>query len=239
MPADTKLPTDVHAHAQASGAWVYGVFPADFTYRISAGNITAYGATTDERRKGEFEDELERLGFPHVAAAWGSSGTELTTRIYERHPTQADASLNASVIPERILIVVELNCVERYYLALDLHDALPFLEHLATTSAAMAQSVAALHRREERLRREALVAGLAGPLERIARALRVYVETEMLDDILARDDAPPAEEPPAAEESELLAPAALPEPESADDSETMLTDLLRRRARQRKNNTND
>ena len=47
MSAENKLSTDTHAHTLTTGALVYGVFPADFTYRISNGVITAYGATAD------------------------------------------------------------------------------------------------------------------------------------------------------------------------------------------------
>jgi hypothetical protein len=233
MSAENKPSTDTHAHTLTTGALVYGVFPADFTYRISNGVITAYGATADKERSGSFDEELERLGFPHVATAWGVSGTELMARVYERHPAENASSVTA--LPERILIVVALNCVERYYLAPDLHDALPFLAQLAEASAALAQSMTAMHRREERLRREALAGALAGPLEQVARALRSYVATEMLDDALARDELAHESEPPTAESDTTQAG------ESAEDdtSDTLLTDLLRRRSRQRKNNTND
>jgi hypothetical protein len=217
---------------------VYGLFPADFTYRISNGMITAYGATPDKERPGSFDEELERLGFPHVATAWGVSGTELTARVYERHPTESAS--NATPVAERILIVVNLNCVERYYLAPDLHDALPFLAQLAATSAALAQSMNALHQREERLRREALTGGLAAPLEQIAKALRAYMATEMLDDALARDEEPHEHDAPAVPNDTLTSDVHIgdnsPDAETAD---TLLTDLLRRRSRQHKNNTND
>jgi hypothetical protein len=234
MSAENKPPIDIHAHTPPSGAWVHGLFPADFTYRISNGVITAYGATADKERSGSFDEELERLGFPHVATAWGVSGTELMARVYERHP--AENASTVTVVPERILIVVALNCVERYYLAADLHDALPFLAQLAETSAALAQSMTAMHQREERLRREALTGALAGPLEQVARALRSYVATEMLDDALARDEL--AHEPePSATESDT--PQAGEGGAEDDTSDALLTDLLRRRSRQRKNNTND
>ena len=195
MPAENKRPVEAHASAPASEAKVYGLFAADFTYRISGGVITAYGATADKERTGSFDEELERLGFPHVATAWGVSGTESTARVYERHP--AESASHATPVTERILIVVNLNCVERYYLAPDLHDALPFLAQLAATSAALTQSMNALHQREERLRREALTGGLATPLEQIAKALRAYMATEMLDDALARDEEPHEHDTPA------------------------------------------
>jgi hypothetical protein len=238
MSAENKRPVEAHASTQASGPLVYGLFPADFTYRVSNGAITPYGATSDKQSAGSFEEELERLGFPHVATAWGVTGTELAARVYERHPPENGAP--ASSVAERILIVVNLNCVERYYLASDLHDALPFLAQLATTSAALAQSMMALHRREERLRREALTGGLAGPLEQLAKALRAYAATEMLDDALARDDEPHEQDAP------MLPDEALPSDLRLDDNgpdaeatDTLLNDLLRRRSRQRKNNTND
>jgi hypothetical protein len=244
MPAENKPPVEAHAPTPASEAKVYGLFPANFTYRISNGVITAYGATPDKERTGEFDEELDRLGFPHVATAWGVSGTELTARVYERHPPEGGAS--ASPVAERILIVVNLNCVERYYLAPDLHDALPFLAQLAATSAALAQSMNALHQREERLRREALTGGLSAPLEQIAKALRVYMATEMLDDALARDEAPHEHDAPALADDTLTSDLPIgdngdngdngPDAETAD---TLLNDLLRRRSRQRKNNTND
>jgi hypothetical protein len=166
-------------------------------------------------------------------------------RVYERHPEES--APNAPAIPERILIVVSLNCIERYYLAPDLHDALPFLAQLATTSAALAQSMNALHRREERLRREALIAEMGGSLEQAAKALRGYMATEMLDDALARDDVAREPELSSAVHDGLTShlpgdlPGDLPaggESAGADD-EALLTDLLRRRSRQRKNNTND
>jgi hypothetical protein len=217
---------------------VYGLFPAEFTYRISNGAITAYGATADKERTGSFDEELERLGFPHVATAWGVSGTELTARVYERHPDQSAA--NAPAISERILIVVNLNCVERYYLAPDLHDALPFLSQLAATSAALAQSMNALHQREERLRREELTGGLAAPLEQIAKALRAYMATEMLDDALAREEGPHDHDAPALADDTLTSDLHVGDNGSdAETADTLLTDLLRRRSRQRKNNTND
>jgi hypothetical protein len=238
MSADNKPPVEAHTHTPTPGAMVYGVFPAEFTYRISNGAITAYGSTSDKQRLGSFDEELERLGFPHVATAWGVSGTELTARVYERHPPEGGSS--ASPVPERILIVVGLNCVERYYLAPDLHDALPFLAQLASTSAALAQSMTALHQREERLRREAFAGELARPLEQVAKALRTYVATEMLDDALARDEAAHEQEPAAlasdALTTDLHGGCASSE---GDDSDALLTDLLRRRSRQRKNNTND
>jgi hypothetical protein len=241
MSAKNKQSVETHVPTPAAQAWVYGLFPADFTYRISNGSISAYGVTADKQRTGEFEDELERLGFPHVATAWGVSGTELTARVYERHP--AESASNALAIPERILIVVSLNCVERYYLAPDLHDALPFLAQLATTSSALAQSMNAMHRREERLRREALIAEMGGSLEQAAKALRGYVATEMLDDALARDDA--AHEPELSPAMNDALTSHLPgdhpsggESAGADD-DALLTDLLRRRSRQRETNTND
>jgi len=238
MPAENKRPVEAHASAPASEAKVYGLFAADFTYRISNGVITAYGATPDKERTGSFDEELERLGFPHVATAWGVSGTELTARVYERHP--AESASHATPVTERILIVVNLNCVERYYLAPDLHDALPFLAQLAATSAALAQSMNALHQREERLRREALTGGLAAPLEQIAKALRAYMATEMLDDALARDEEPHDHDAPALTDDTLTSDLHLgdngPDAETAD---TLLNDLLRRRSRQHKNNTND
>jgi hypothetical protein len=238
MPAENKRPVEAHASTPASGPLVYGVFPAEFTYRISNGAITAYGATADKERAGSFDEELERLGFPHVATAWGVSGTELAARVYERH-TDESAS-HATPIAERILIVVNLHCIERYYLAPDLHDALPFLAQLATTSAALAQSMNALHQREERLRREALTGGLAAPLEQIAKALRAYMATEMLDDALARDEEPHEHDAPALAGDTLTSDPHIGDigPDS-DSSDTLLTDLLRRRSRQRKNNTND
>jgi hypothetical protein len=238
MPAENKRPVEAHTSTPASEAKVYGLFAADFTYRISSGVITAYGATPDKERTGAFDEELERLGFPHVATAWGVSGTELTARVYERHP--AESALHATPITERILIVVNLNCVERYYLAPDLHDALPFLAQLAATSAALAQSMNALHQREERLRREALTGGLAGPLEQIAKALRAYMATEMLDDALARDEEPHDHDAPALADDTLTSDLHVGDNGSeADTADTLLTDLLRRRSRQRKNNTND
>jgi hypothetical protein len=238
MPAENKRPVETHASTPASEALVYGLFPADFTYRISNGAITAYGATAERELPGSFDEELEGLGFPHVATAWGVSGTELTARVYERHP--AETATHATPIAERILIVVNLNCVERYYLAPDLHDALPFLAQLAATSAALAQSMNALHQREERLRREALTGGLAAPLEQLAKALRAYMTTEMLDDALAREEEPHEHDAPALAGDTLTSDLHVgdngPDPETAD---TLLTDLLRRRSRQRKNNTND
>jgi hypothetical protein len=242
MPAETKRSVEAHAPVPAIQAWVYGLFPAEFTYRIVNGVITAYGATTDKERAGEFDDELERLGFPHVATAWGVSGTELTARVYERHPLEATSS--APLVPERILIVVVLNCVERYYLAPDLHDALPFLAQVAATSSALAQSMTAMHRREERLRREALTGGLAGSLEQAVEALRGYAATEMLDDALARDDVArdeAAHEHEAGQADEALASdhASGESGSEAATADTLLTDLLRHRSRQRKNNTND
>jgi hypothetical protein len=238
MPAENKRPVEAHASTPVSEALVYGLFPAEFTYRISNGAITAYGAMADKERTGSFDEELEGLGFPHVATAWGVSGTELTARVYERHPDQSAA--NAPAISERILIVVNLNCVERYYLAPDLHDALPFLAQLATTSAALAQSLNALHQREERLRREALTGGLAAPLEQIAKALRAYMATEMLDDALARDEEPHEHDAPALADDTLTSDLHIGDNgPDADTSDTLLTDLLRRRSRQRKNNTND
>lgn len=246
MPAENKRPVEAHASTPASGALVYGLFAADFTYRISSGVITAYGATPDKERTGSFDEELERLGFPHVATAWGVSGTELTARVYERHPAESASHATPITeriperIPERILIVVNLNCVERYYLAPDLHDALPFLAQLAATSAALAQSMNALHQREERLRREALTGGLAGSLEHAVKALRAYVATEMLDDALARDEEPHDHDVPALTNDTLTSDLHIgdngPDAETAD---TLLTDLLRRRSRQRKTNTND
>jgi hypothetical protein len=240
MAADNRTPGGAHAHDSAPGPLVYGLFPADFTYRITSGMIAPYEPTTHRRRKGEFDEELERLGFPHPATAWGVSGTELTARIYERHPARAGDPPLSAVVPERILIVVELNCVERYYLAVDLHDALPFLAQLATTSSALAQSITALHQREERLRREALLGGLAGPMEQIVKALRDYVESEMLDDMLAREEATHAQEPPALD-SDVLAQGLQSDQDGPDSAapDSMLTDLLRRRSRQRKNTTND
>jgi hypothetical protein len=216
---------------------VYGVFAAEVTYRISNGAITAYGSTSDKQRLGSFDEELERLGFPHVATAWGVSGTELTARVYERHPPEGGSS--ASPVPERILIVVGLNCVERYYLAPDLHDALPFLAQLASTSVALAQSMTAMHQREERLRREAFAGELARPLEQVAKALRTYVATEMLDDALARDEAAHEQEPAASASDALTTDLHGGASSEGDDSDALLTDLLRRRSRQRKNNTND
>ncbi|HEX3272933.1 MAG TPA: hypothetical protein VHR15_19975 [Ktedonobacterales bacterium] len=238
MPAENKRPVEAHASTPALGPLVYGLFPAEFTYRISNGVITAYGATADKELPGSFEEQLEQAGFPHVATAWGVSGTELTARVYERHP--AESASHATPVAERILIVVNLNCVERYYLAPDLHDALPFLAQVAATSAALAQSMNALHQREERLRREALTGGLAGPLEQIAKALRAYAATEMLDDALAREEEPHNHDAPALAEDTLTSDLHIgdngPDAETAD---TLLTDLLRRRSRQRKNNTND
>jgi hypothetical protein len=245
MSAENKRPVEPHASTPASEALVYGLFPANFTYRISNGVITAYDATPDKERPGSFDEQLEQAGFPHVATAWGVSGTELTARVYERHPAESASHTtpNASPIAERILIVVNLNCVERYYLAPDLHDALPFLAQLAATSAAMAQSMNALHQREERLRREALTAGMAGSLEQAIKALRAYVATEMLDDALARDEEPHEHEAPTLPDGALMSDLHIgdigdngPDAETAD---TLLTDLLRRRSRQRKNNTND
>jgi hypothetical protein len=238
MPAENKRPVEAHASTPASEAKVYGLFPAEFTYRISSGVITAYGATADKERPGSFDEELERLGFPHVATAWGVSGTELTARVYERHPAESPA--NTTPVAERILIVVNLNCVERYYLAPDLHDALPFLAQLAATSAALAQSMNALHQREERLRREALTGGLAGPLEQIAKALRAYMATEMLDDALARDEEPHEHDAPALMDETLTSDLHIGDNgPDAETTDTLLNDLLRRRSRQRKNNTND
>ena len=238
MPAENKRPLEAHASTPSSEAKVYGFFPAEFTYRISNGAISAYGATADKERTGSLEEELEGLGFPHVATAWGVSGTELTARVFERHPTES--ALHATPVAERILIVVNLNCVERYYLAPDLHDALPFLAQLAATSAALAQSMNALHQREERLRREALTGGLAGPLEQIAKALRVYTATEMLDDALARDEEPHEHDASAPPDDTLASDLHVGDNGSeADTADTLLTDLLRRRSRQRKNNTND
>jgi hypothetical protein len=247
MSAENKRPVETHASTPASEAKVYGLFAADFTYRISNGVITAYGATPDKERPGSFDEQLEQAGFPHVATAWGVSGTELTARVYERHP--AESASHATPIAERILIVVNLNCVERYYLAPDLHDALPFLAQLAATSAAMAQSMNALHQREERLRREALTAGMAGPLEQLAKALRAYVATEMLDDALARDEEPHEHNTPALPDATLTSDLHIGDigdigdngdiGPDADTADTLLTDLLRRRSRQRKNNTND
>ena len=244
MSAENKRPVEAHVSTQASEALVYGLFPADFTYRISNGVITAYGATPDKERSGSFEEQLEQAGFPHVATAWGVSGAELTARVYERHPPENGSPVSSAA--ERILIVVNLNCVERYYLAPDLHDALPFLAQLAATSAAMAQSMNALHQREERLRREALMAGMAGSLEQAVKALRAYVATEMLDDTLARDEEPHEHNTPALTDATLTSDLHIgdmsdigdngPDAETAD---TLLTDLLRRRSRQRKNNTND
>jgi hypothetical protein len=168
----------------------------------------------------------------------------LTARVYERHP--AESASHATPIAERILIVVNLNCVERYYLAPDLHDALPFLAQLAATSAAMAQSMNALHQREERLRREALTAGMAGSLEQAVKALRAYVATEMLDDALARDEEPHEQEASALTDATLTSDLHIGDMSGIDDNgpdaetaDTLLTDLLRRRSRQRKNNTND
>jgi hypothetical protein len=238
MPAENKRPVEVHASIPASGAKVYGLFPADFTYRISNGAITTYGATADKERPGSIEEELEGLGFPHVATAWGVSGTELTARVYERHT--AESASHATPVAERILIVVNLNCIERYYLAPDLHDALPFLAQLAATSAALAQSMHALHQREERLRREALTGGLASPLEQIAKALRMYMATEMLDDALARDETEHEMDAPSLANDALTdAPHAGDTGSDDDSADTLLTDLLRRRSRQRKNSTND
>src|SRR5689334_20643496 len=108
MSAENNRPMEAHTSTPASEAMVYGLFPADFTYRISNGNITAYGATPDKERTGAFDEQLEWLGFPHVATAWGVSGTELTARVYERHPAEGASSV--SPVPERILIVVGLNC---------------------------------------------------------------------------------------------------------------------------------
>src|SRR5215831_7858968 len=238
MPAENKRPVEAHVSTATSGPLVYGLFPAEFTYRILNGTITAYGATSDKERPGSFEEELEVLGFPHVATAWGVSGTELTARVYERH--SAESASHAMPVADRILIVVNLNCVERYYFAPDLHDALPFLAQLASTSAALAQSMNALHQREERLRREALTAGMAGPLEQIAKALRAYMATEMLDDALARDEAEQETEAPSLAGDAQTDAAHTGDTGSDDDSaDTLLTDLLRRRSRQRKNNTND
>ena len=238
MPAENKRPVEVHASTPASEALVYGLFPADFTYRISNNVITAYGATPDKERSGSFEEQLEQAGFPHVATAWGVSGTELTARVYERHPPENGSP--ASSVAERILIVVNLNCVERYYLAPDLHDALPFLAQLAATSAAMAQSMNALHQREERRRREALTAGMAGSLEQAVKALRAYVATEMLDDALARDEEPHEHDAPALMDETLTSDLHIGDNgPDAETTDTLLNDLLRRRSRQRKNNTND
>jgi hypothetical protein len=243
MPAENKRSVEAHAPVPAIQAWVYGLFPAEFTYRIVNGVITAYGATADKERSGEFDDELERLGFPHVATAWGVSGSELTARVYERHPLEATSS--APPVPERILIVVALNCVERYYLAPDLHDALPFLAQLAATSAALAQSMTAMHQREERLRRETLMAEMGGSLEQAVKALRGYVATEMLDDALARDEmghdeSAHAQNTPGQADDALTSEHASGENGSdAATADTLLTDLLRHRSRQRKNNTND
>src|SRR5262245_59629971 len=86
MAAENKRPVETHASTPASEELVYGLFPADLTYRISSGVITAYGATPDKERPGSFDEQLEQAGFPHVATAWGVSGTELTARVYERHP---------------------------------------------------------------------------------------------------------------------------------------------------------
>lgn len=242
MSAESKPPTEAHAPTQASGPQVYGLFPADFTYRISNGVITPYGATADTERTGSFDDELDHLGFPHVATVWGVSGSELTTRLYERHP--GEGSPGAPSIAERVLIVVALNCVERYYLASDLHDALPFLAQIAATSVALAQSMTALHQREERLRREALISGLAGSMEQISKALRAYVATEMFDDTLARDEAPQEGEVSTLASDTILTNEALARDlhsseNGSDTTDTLLTDLLRRRSRQRKNTTND
>ena len=238
MSVENKRPVEAHASTLASGPLVHGVFPADLTYRISNGVITPYGATPEKKGAGSFEEELERLGFPHVATAWGVSGTELAARVYERH--SAENGSHPSPVAERILIVVNLNCIERYYLAPDLHDALPFLGQLAATSAALAQSMTALHQREERLRREALTGGLAGPLEQIAKALRAYAATEMLDDALARDDEPHEQDALALSDEALTSDLRLDDDgPDAETTDTLLTDLLRRRSRQRKNNTND
>jgi hypothetical protein len=238
MPAENKRPVEAHASTPVSEALVYGLFPAEFTYRISNGAIMAYGATADKELPGSFEEQLEQAGFPHVATAWGVSGTELTVRVYERHP--AESASHATPVAERILIVVNLNCVERYYLAPDLHDALPFLAQVAATSAALAQSMNALHQREERLRREALTGGLAAPLEQIAKALRAYMATEMLDDALARDEEPHDHDAPALADDALTSDLRIGDNGSdTETADTLLTDLLRRRSRQRKNNTND
>jgi hypothetical protein len=238
MSAENKPPTSVHTPTPVSQAWVYGLFPADVTYRITNGVVTAYGATADKERAGSFDEELERLGFPHVATAWGVSGSELTARVYERHP--AESASPVSPVPERILIVVGLNCVERYYLASDLHDALPFLAQLAATSSALAQSMTALHRREERLRREALTAGLASSLEQAVKALRSYASTEMLDDALARDEGAHEQDAPGQTDDERTSDLRVGDTSSdGDSSDTLLTDLLRHRSRQRKHNTND
>jgi hypothetical protein len=238
MPAENKRLVEAQASTPASEALVYGLFPAEFTYRISSGAITAYGATADKELPGSFEEQLEEAGFPHVATAWSVSGTELTARVYERHP--AESASHATPAAERILIVVNLNCVERYYLAPDLHDALPFLAQLAATSAALAQSMNALHQREERLRREALTGGLAAPLEQIAKALRAYTATEMLDDALARDEEPHEHDTPALTDDTLTSDLHIGDNgPDADTADTLLNDLLRRRSRQRKNNTND
>jgi hypothetical protein len=243
MSVENKRPVEAHSSTQPSGPLVYGLFAADNTYRISNGAITPYGATSEKKgieKKGtdSIEDGLERLGFPHVATAWGVSGTELTARVYERHSPENGAP--ASPVAERILIVVNLNCFERYYFAPDLHDALPFLAQLAATSAALAQSMTAIHQREERLRREALTGDLAGPLEQLAKALRAYAATEMLDDALARDDTPHEEDAPLLPDEALTSDLRLDDNgPDAEGTETLLNDLLRRRSRQRKNNTND
>jgi hypothetical protein len=98
----------------------------------------------------------------------------------------------------------------------------------------------ALHQREERLRREALTAGMAGPLEQIAKALRAYMATEMLDDALARDEAEQETEAPSLASDALTDTGHAGDTGSDDESaDTLLTDLLRRRSRQRKNTTND
>ena len=129
MSVENKRPVEAHASTLASGPLVHGLFPADLTYRISNGVITPYGATPEKKSAGSFEEELERVRLSARRHSMGGLRNGADGARLRAAP--AESASHTSPVAERILLVVNLNCVERYYLAPDLHDALPFLAQLA------------------------------------------------------------------------------------------------------------